>query len=180
MRGNVSTAERSSIGRSPIIGETASPLKPRKKSKRPPCNTGAGRHRNSGTAYARVNSERAGVLGYIPGKQLSVYYIPHRTPHRSSILAVFSLLSSAISHRPKQSFNLTRQRSERGGVTKPGNPLASIPSRVDSLSHSEMVLVRHPWMQQESPVLGARYSNFASPIGWCLDQFRRYDGPRSC
>jgi len=46
-----------------------------------PLHTVAGRHRNSGTAYARVNSERAGVLGYIPGKQLSVYYIPQPALH---------------------------------------------------------------------------------------------------
>src|SRR5437764_1556386 len=47
MRGNVSTAERSSIGRSIIIGEIASQPKPRKKLKRPPRDAWAGRHRGS-------------------------------------------------------------------------------------------------------------------------------------
>src|SRR5437016_10412560 len=45
MPGNVSTAERSSIGRSIIIGEIASQPKPRKKLKRPPREPWAGRQR---------------------------------------------------------------------------------------------------------------------------------------
>lgn len=47
MPGNVSTAERSSIGRSSIIGEIASPPKRRKELKRPPRNAGADRHWSS-------------------------------------------------------------------------------------------------------------------------------------
>jgi hypothetical protein len=68
MRGNVSTVERSSIGKSLIIGEIASPPKPRKELKRPPRNAGAGRHRSSSVALVGFDDARTEVLGCVPGK----------------------------------------------------------------------------------------------------------------
>jgi hypothetical protein len=140
MPGNASTAAQSSIRRLPIIEEIASPPKSREKLKRPPCNTGAGRHRSSGIAYVGVNSERTEVLGYVRAITASERHTLIHAPHCLSILTVFSLLPSAISHRPEQTFNLTRRRSEPVVVTESQNPLSSTPSPIDSLSHSKW-----PW-----------------------------------
>ena len=91
MTGNVSTAQRSSIERSPILGETASPPKPRKKLKRPPCNTQASKHRSPGIAHVGFDNERTGVLGYVPD---------------SKCLRTTSFnLHSAIVHRFSRSFS---------------------------------------------------------------------------
>jgi len=69
--------------------------------------------------------------------------------NHSSTRTVFSLLSSTISHRPEQAFNLTRRRSEHDVAPETRNPFDSTDSHMVSLSHSEMVLVRYTWAKQK-------------------------------
>jgi hypothetical protein len=177
MPGNASTAERSSIGRSPKIGETASPPKPRKKSKRPPCNTGAARHRSFGIARVGFDNERTGTLGYVSGKQLPVDDIPQSALYNRSLTRTVSpLLSSTISHRSEQAFNLARRRPEHDVAPGTRNPFDSIDSRMVSPSHSEMVHVLYTRAKRKHSYRGARRPNFVRTISWCLDRFRLYDG----
>jgi hypothetical protein len=96
--------------------------------------------------------------------------------NHSSTHTVFSLLSSTISHRPEQAFNLTRRRSEYDVAPETRNPFDSTDSHMVSLSHSEIVLVRYTWAKQKLSFHGTWCPNFVCSIGWCSDRFRRYDG----
>lgn len=160
MRGNVSTAEQSSIGRSPIIGETASPPKPRRKLNRPRCNARAGRHRSSDIAYVGFDNERTGVLGYVSGKKLPLGLCPSFRTLQSFIDShgLFSP-ASTISHWSEQAFNLARRQSYMASQPKPG-------ARSPRLIRAWFLFRIRKWCwcgmpgRSESPFRGARCSAF--------------------
>ena len=126
MPGNASTAELSSIVQSPEIGEIALRPRPRKKPKRPPCNTGAGRHRNSGIG-------NAGSI--IREPEFSDTSQAHNTLNTPPTLVHRCSPSFSLSNeRPsiQTSFQSNKATAEHAGIHMPGTYLKTFAKNSDS------------------------------------------------